>query len=100
MTPPRADATTRAVAEAVLAVPGVACLRPGLRDLLRAAVPRGLSGVRVSLGPEGTVTALHVEIVVRAHHRALDVARAARTEAARAAPAPPSAVRVTVTGLV
>ncbi|KMO94515.1 hypothetical protein [Streptomyces roseus] len=33
----RVTALTRKVTEAVLAVPGIACLRPGLRSLLYAA---------------------------------------------------------------
>lgn len=36
----RAKALTQTVAEAVLAVPGVACLRPGLLSLLHTAVTR------------------------------------------------------------
>ncbi|MEV7511251.1 Asp23/Gls24 family envelope stress response protein [Streptomyces sp. NPDC091201] len=113
MTTARADTATGAVARAVLDVPGVACLRPGLRSLLRAAVPGPAGGrtggrareparsaVHVTLAPDGTVTGIRVEIVVRARHRALDVARAVRAEAARAATAPPAAVRVTVTGVV
>ncbi|MEU6300074.1 Asp23/Gls24 family envelope stress response protein [Streptomyces erythrochromogenes] len=99
MTTPRADAVSAAVTDAVLAVPGVACLRPGLRGLLHAAVGRP-GAVRVVLDATGSVRALQVEIVARSQHRAADVARAVRAAAAEAAAAPPAAVRITVTGIV
>ncbi|MFG2621222.1 Asp23/Gls24 family envelope stress response protein [Streptomyces sp. NPDC048507] len=109
MKTPPARADSAAVAEAVLTVPGVACLRPGLRGLLYAPGPRppaargsgtGSSAVRVTLGTDGSVAALRVEVVVRARHRAADVARAVREAAAEAAAAPAAAVRVVVTGIV
>ncbi|MFJ1565820.1 hypothetical protein ACIOG8_16610 [Streptomyces erythrochromogenes] len=99
MTTPRADAVSAAVTDAVLAVPGVACLRPGLRGLLNAAVRRP-GAVRVGLDATGSVRALHIEIVARSQYRTADVARAVRTAAAGAAAAPPTAVKVTVTGIV
>ncbi|GGY54256.1 Asp23/Gls24 family envelope stress response protein [Streptomyces omiyaensis] len=100
-----------AVAEAVLDVPGVACLRPGLRGLLRssATVPTGPAGghgagargaVLVSFGPGGAVSGLRVDVVVRARHQAASTARAVRAAAAAAAAVPPEAVRVNVTGIV
>ncbi|MFJ3876883.1 Asp23/Gls24 family envelope stress response protein [Streptomyces sp. NPDC090077] len=105
-----AVAVSAAVADAVLEVPGVACLRPGLRSLLHTAARRpgtgpaagadDRSGVHVTLGAAGTVTALHVEFVARAQHRAADVARAVRTAAAGTASVPRAAVKVTVTGVV
>ncbi|MFJ7206585.1 Asp23/Gls24 family envelope stress response protein [Streptomyces sp. NPDC098789] len=114
------------VARAVLTVPGVAFLRPGLSALLRASAPglvRGGSGrdagaapgVRFERGAAGGVVAAEVEVVVHRGHRAVDVTRAVR-EAVRtalgtpgrvAAPAPtplpvsaPVRVKVTVTGIV
>ncbi|MFE7184298.1 hypothetical protein [Streptomyces erythrochromogenes] len=99
MTTPRADSVSAAVADAVLAVAGVACLRPGLSGLLHAAVRRP-GAVRVALGATGSVRALHIEFVARSQHRTADVARAVRTAAAGAAGAPPAAVKVTVTGIV
>ncbi|MFE9046006.1 Asp23/Gls24 family envelope stress response protein [Streptomyces sp. NPDC012421] len=104
MTDRRAQTLTQAVADAVLAVPGVACLRPGLRGLLRASgpdprTPPG-SALLITWGPGGTVTALRVDVVVRAQHQAARTARAVRAAAAAAASAPPEAVRVNVTGIV
>ncbi|MFI1979842.1 hypothetical protein [Streptomyces wedmorensis] len=75
----RAQTLSRAVAEAVLTVPGVACLRPGLRSLLRApgalpltvhdpATPGG--AVLITWGSGGTVTGLPIDVVVRAQHQA------------------------------
>ncbi|MEV6353088.1 Asp23/Gls24 family envelope stress response protein [Streptomyces hydrogenans] len=105
-----AQSLSETVAEAVLAVPGVACLRPGLRDLLlRTRAPRPLTAhgpaapdaaVFVTLGSRGTVTGLRVDIVVRARHQAALTARAVRAAAAEAASVPPEAVRVNVTGIV
>ncbi|AQT75803.1 MULTISPECIES: hypothetical protein [Streptomyces] len=99
MTTSPADAVCGAVTDAVLAVPGVACLRPGLRGLLQAAGRRP-GAVRVAHDAAGAVRAVHIEIVARAQHRTADVARAVRTAAAEAAAAPPAAVTVTVTGIV
>ncbi|MFD4244539.1 hypothetical protein ACFWP3_23535 [Streptomyces sp. NPDC058525] len=94
MTIPRAEAVSTAVTDAVLAVPGVACLRPGLRSLLHAAVRRpgvgaGATGrersaVRLTFSASGSVAAVHIEIVARAQHRTADAA----------------AAKVTVTGIV
>ncbi|KOG10400.1 MULTISPECIES: hypothetical protein [Streptomyces] len=105
----RAQTLSRAAAEAVLTVPGVACLRPGLRSLLRApgalpltvhdpATPGG--AVLITWGSGGTVTGLPIDVVVRAQHQAARTARAVRAVAAEAASAPPEAVRVNVTGIV
>ncbi|MFD8144024.1 hypothetical protein [Streptomyces sp. NPDC059708] len=97
----REDAVRASVTEAVLAVPGVACLRPGLRGLLRPALAPGEAGsaVRVAWAADGTVCGLHVDIVVRAPYQAAAVARAVRDAAVRAT-ARPAAVRVVVTGIV
>ncbi|MER7763506.1 hypothetical protein [Streptomyces sp. NPDC097619] len=46
----RGDAVAGAVAEAVLAVPGVACLKPGLRGLLRSVLPSGATAARPADG--------------------------------------------------
>ncbi|MEU8777103.1 Asp23/Gls24 family envelope stress response protein [Streptomyces sp. NPDC048606] len=105
MNTPRTATVSAAVTDAVLDVPGVACLRPGLRSLLHAAVRRpgpveDRGAVRVTVGPCGSVTALHIEFVARAPHRAADVARAVRAAAAETASLPRAAVRVTVTGIV
>ncbi|MFF6897218.1 Asp23/Gls24 family envelope stress response protein [Streptomyces hydrogenans] len=102
------EAVSQAVAEAVLGVPGVACLRPGLRGLLRASVTGPHSegaaaprpSVLVTFGPGGTVSGLRVDVVVRARHQAARTAQAVRAAASAAAAAPPEAVRVTVTGMV
>ncbi|MFF9147384.1 Asp23/Gls24 family envelope stress response protein [Streptomyces sp. NPDC055051] len=103
----QAQLLSEAVAEAVLGVPGVACLRPGLRGLLRASVtgaaaPGGTPGasVSVSLDPGGAVSGLRVDVVVREQHQAARTARAVRAAAAVAAAAPPEVVRVNVTGIV
>ncbi|MFK0211286.1 MULTISPECIES: hypothetical protein [unclassified Streptomyces] len=103
----RAQALDRTVADAVLAVPGVACLRPGLRALLHAPGVRPASGasdpdsaVRITRDPQGRVTAMHIRIVVRAERQAARTAQAVRAAAAGAAAAAPEVVRVTVTGIV
>ncbi|RSS39004.1 hypothetical protein EF912_33540, partial [Streptomyces sp. WAC07061] len=103
----RDPALTQKITEAVLAVPGVACLRPGLRSLLKAADTRGPasgeagnpgSAVRITFDARGAVTALQIDVVVRARQQAARTARAVRAAAAEAAAAPPGAVKVTVTG--
>ncbi|MGT2532797.1 Asp23/Gls24 family envelope stress response protein [Streptomyces nojiriensis] len=105
----RATDLTGKVTEAVLAVPGVACLRPGLRGLLRTAGTRppaapdpGAPGsaVRITFDSRGSVAGLHIDVVVRAQHQAARTARAVRAAAAEAAAATPGAVKVTVTGIV
>ncbi|WP_030748919.1 hypothetical protein [Streptomyces griseus] len=105
----RAQALTQQVTDAVLAVPGVACLRPGLRSLLRASGPRQRSAadrpdpgtaVRVVYDARGRIAALRIDVVVRAQHHAARTADAVRAAASEAAAAPPGAVRVTVTGIV
>lgn len=105
----RAKALTQTVTEAVLAVPGVACLRPGLRGLLltagtRPPSPRGPqdsnSAVRITCDSRGMVVGLRIDVVVRAHHQAARTARAVRVAAAEAAATTPEAVRVTVTGIM
>ncbi|MFE0579637.1 hypothetical protein [Streptomyces sp. NPDC058874] len=97
------------VAEAVLAVPGVACLRPGLRSFLHTAGTRpsaargpGAPGaaVRITFDSQGSVAGLQVDVVVRAPQQAARTARAVRAAAAEAAAATPVTVKVTVTGMV
>ncbi|MFD8208817.1 hypothetical protein ACFV2S_20785 [Streptomyces sp. NPDC059695] len=105
----RAQALARTVTEAVLAVPGVACLRPGLRSLLHSSgvrPPAALgaaepdSAVRITWDSQGRVTGMHIRIVVRAERQAARTAQAVRAAAAGAAAAAPEVVRVTVTGIV
>ncbi|MFB7517290.1 hypothetical protein [Streptomyces sp. NPDC056144] len=105
----RAKTLTQQVTDAVLAVPGVACLRPGLRSLLPAAA-FGRSGadsrrdpgsaVLVTFDARGRVEALRIDVVVRAQHQAARTAHAVRVAAAEAAATPSAAVRVNVTGIV
>ncbi|MGV9884130.1 hypothetical protein [Streptomyces sp. NPDC003006] len=112
---------TDAVARAVLGTAGVAFLRPGLAQLLRASGPltrlrlggdgsaRSVhaSGVRLTRG--GGAERWHVEVYVVLHrgHRAVDVTRevrAAVTETLHREAGAPEPLRVsvtvTVTGLV
>ncbi|MFF2191328.1 hypothetical protein [Streptomyces sp. NPDC058157] len=105
----RAKALTQQVTDAVLAVPGVACLRPGLRSLLHTAAARQPSAVdrpdpgtalRITFDSGGRVAALRIDVVVRARHQAAHTAGEVRAAAAEAAAVPPGAVRVTVTGIV
>ncbi|MGA4846872.1 Asp23/Gls24 family envelope stress response protein [Streptomyces sp. G5(2025)] len=110
---------TDTVARAVLGTAGVAFLRPGLAQLLRASGPFGRartgtpgtgrpshsSGVRVTpLGGTGRWR-VEVHVVLHRGHRAVDVTRAVRaavTESLRgtAEGALQVSVTVTVTGLV
>ncbi|MHC5909042.1 Asp23/Gls24 family envelope stress response protein [Streptomyces sp. S6] len=95
------------LATAVTGVPGVAFLRPGLTDRLRA-LPRPAphpAGVRMTR-PDGEGP-WHVEIHVVAlrQARAVDVARGVRDEVRRrlavlTSPESPARVTVTVTGLL
>ncbi|WP_241741386.1 Asp23/Gls24 family envelope stress response protein [Streptomyces sp. L2] len=117
---------TERIAQAVLGVPGVAFLRPGLAGLLRASASvmarvgdrsnageqwereRTRSAVRVRRGAGQRTTAVEVSIVLSRGHRALDVARAVHAAVERAAAGPSGSdgadlgvtVTVTVTGLV
>ncbi|OLO25431.1 hypothetical protein PZ61_0237700 [Streptomyces sp. MNU77] len=100
---------TQQVTDAVLAAPGVACLRPGLRSLLHLAASRQPdangrpdpgTAVRITYDSRGRVAALQIDIVVRAQHQAARTAHAVRLAAAEAAATTPGAVRVTVTGIV
>ncbi|MFE3826191.1 Asp23/Gls24 family envelope stress response protein [Streptomyces sp. NPDC059092] len=95
-------------------VPGVAFLRPGFVDLLRASAasragrparegPKS-TGVRVRREGEGDGAAgwhLDLQLVARTGHRAVDVTRAVRAavcaSAAEVLPDPGHPVRVTVT---
>ncbi|MFC9815466.1 Asp23/Gls24 family envelope stress response protein [Streptomyces virginiae] len=104
-----AEDLAQKVAEAVLAVPGVACLRPGLRSLVHRAATRAPaarapgtpgSAVRITFDSRGSVAGLQIDVVVRAGQQAARTARAVRAAAAEAAAATPGAVRVTVTGIV
>ncbi|GGR69739.1 Asp23/Gls24 family envelope stress response protein [Streptomyces roseolus] len=105
----RSKALTQQVTDAVLAVPGVACLRPGLRSLLRATGSRQPAAadrldpgtaVRITYDSRGRIAALRIDIVVRAQHQAARTANAVREAVAEAAATTPAAVRVTVTGIV
>ncbi|MFI1681867.1 Asp23/Gls24 family envelope stress response protein [Streptomyces sp. NPDC020607] len=100
-----------AVQEAVLGTPGVAFLRPGLADLLRAAAPLGRgatasprsSAVRVSRDKGGAGWHAEIYVVLRRGHRTLDVTRelrAAVTETLDRLTGELSRVSVTVTGRV
>ncbi|MCB5169466.1 hypothetical protein LG634_32245 [Streptomyces bambusae] len=109
MTSERTGYLSRNVTEAVLAVPGVACLRPGLRSLLHTAGARppaarepGAPGsaVRITFDSRGSVAGLQIDVVIRAQQQAARTARAVRAAAAEAAAVAPAAVRVTVTGIV
>ncbi|MFH8259293.1 hypothetical protein [Streptomyces roseolus] len=105
----RSKALTQQVTDAVLAVPGVACLRPGLRTLLHTAASRQPdavdrrdpgTAVRITFDARGRVSALRIDVVVRAQHQAAHTAGTVRAAAAEAAATTPGAVRVTVTGIV
>jgi hypothetical protein len=102
-------ALAHAAAKAAAQVPGVAFLRPGIADYLRSAArPRVLgpyggppAGVRVARRERTGPWEVHVQIVVRGGHRAVDVARAVRAAVAAAPDAPPALhVKVTVAGYV
>ncbi|MEU1015188.1 hypothetical protein ABZ383_30615 [Streptomyces sp. NPDC005900] len=118
---PASGDLTDAVARAVLGTAGVAFLRPGLAQLLRASGPltrlnrdgggagSGWSGrsagVRVKGGGDAGRWHVEVHVVLHRGHRAVDVTRAVRAAVAETvrealgAPEPPR-VSVTVTGLV
>ncbi|MFG3039252.1 hypothetical protein ACGFYZ_20370 [Streptomyces sp. NPDC048330] len=77
-------ALTQEIARAVRDVPGVAFLRPGLADLLRAAPAsadtggaHSGAGVRVR-GGGGAPWHVEVRLVALSENRTVDVARAAR----------------------
>ncbi|WP_030677266.1 hypothetical protein [Streptomyces sp. NRRL B-1347] len=105
-----------AVAEAVGEVPGVAFLRPGLAERLRAAATAtrrvnsaptaSTSGIRIPPGSrDGGRLSVEVFVVVHRGHRAVDVTRAVREAATRAARTTLPAkvlvhVSVTVSGIV
>ncbi|AKA01406.1 hypothetical protein SAZ_01940 [Streptomyces noursei ZPM] len=101
-----------AIADAVLQVPGVAFLKPGLAARLQAAMPwpgrsrtAGQAGAVRITPPDAAGGVMHVtvEVVARLGHRALDVTRAVRTAAETAATearAAPVSVRVTITNRV
>ncbi|WP_329060532.1 Asp23/Gls24 family envelope stress response protein [Streptomyces sp. NBC_01429] len=107
------DELALATADAARRIAGVAFLRPGIVDRLRASAASragrpgggtaaGNSGVRVRPldgGPE--VWHIDIQLVARASHRALDVTRAVRAAAGAAAEdvlsEPGDRVRITVT---
>jgi hypothetical protein len=102
------DELAHTIAHVVCDVPGVAFLRPGIVDLLRASARSGLpnpegspSGVRLTPRAQAGWD-VDVQIVVQHGHRALDVARAACLAVRAVLPdQPPAAqVRVTVTNAV
>ncbi|MGW1776319.1 Asp23/Gls24 family envelope stress response protein [Streptomyces sp. NPDC002104] len=107
------EATHTAISRAVLAVPGVAFLKPALGDLLRTAATsraglhppgapvRRTAGVRITPTRQGGGPAVEVEVVLLRGHRALDVTRAIRATVQAAHPSAQAIpVRVTVTGIV
>lgn len=102
------DRLARAAGDAVEQVPGVAFLRPGLADLVRASYAsrdRRKSGVRVRPGEGPDAWRIEVQFVARRTHRTLDVTRAVREAVLGIAEAGDSgritlSVSVTVTGLV
>ncbi|MFD6328135.1 Asp23/Gls24 family envelope stress response protein [Streptomyces niveus] len=100
------DVLARAAADAVERVPGVAFLRPGLADLVRASYAsrdRRKSGIRVRPGAVPGSWRIEVQFVARRTHRTLDVTRAVREAVlgvAEAGESGPVTVTVTVTGLV
>ncbi|MEU2717685.1 Asp23/Gls24 family envelope stress response protein [Streptomyces sp. NPDC007205] len=112
---------TERIARAVVDVPGVAFLRPGLAGLLRGSVlgrvtdqakgdgkfdgETARSAVRVRRGDAAGTLAVDVSVVLWRGQRALDVTRAVRAAVERVVPIPPGSrgrhrVTVTVTGLV
>lgn len=103
---------TDTIGAAVLATRGVACLRPGLAELLRSSVGRGAargtvggSGVRVRRRKDSSALDVEVYVVLARGHRALDVTRAVRSAvleatAKDAGEGATAQVRVTVTGVV
>ncbi|MFF1378409.1 Asp23/Gls24 family envelope stress response protein [Streptomyces sp. NPDC058308] len=107
---PTSGAPADAVREAVLGTPGVAFLRPGLAELLRAShlLTRGTArSAGVRLARDGGSGRWHADIHVVLHrgHRAVDVTRAVRAAVAEAlrgttGDAEPPRVTVTVTGRV
>ncbi|MEU1047333.1 Asp23/Gls24 family envelope stress response protein [Streptomyces sp. NPDC005897] len=99
------DALADTVARVAADVPGVAFLRPGLVDLLRApartgpprAAGRTPAGVRVSRASGAQPWEVDVQIVVHRDHHALTVARAVRDAVAAALSGAAPGVQVTVT---
>ncbi|MCF3960545.1 Asp23/Gls24 family envelope stress response protein [Streptomyces fuscigenes] len=79
---------TRAIADAVVAIDGVAFLRPGFADVVRGVGRRSthpVSGVRVAYEAESEQWRITVQLVTGQGHRALDVTRAVRAAATSAA---------------
>ncbi|WP_405677336.1 Asp23/Gls24 family envelope stress response protein [Streptomyces sp. NBC_01511] len=75
------DRLALAAVDAVERVPGVAFLRPGLADLVRASYAsrdRRKSGVRVRPGGDAASWHIEVQFVARRTYRTLDVTRAVR----------------------
>ncbi|MFI1248754.1 Asp23/Gls24 family envelope stress response protein [Streptomyces anulatus] len=107
----RRDRVAGTAAEAARGVPGVAFLRPGVTDLLRARFAERTPlraplngnrapGVRVGRDEED---GWHIDIrfVLCRGHRALDTTRAVQAAVVAALPGEPVAsVRITVTGVV
>ncbi|MEV7433688.1 hypothetical protein AB0465_35680 [Streptomyces griseoviridis] len=105
---------TEEIARAVVEVPGVAFLKPGLSGLVRSTLARGErgtgpatpSGVRLTRSGDGEPWRVEIHLVALRHSRTVDVARATRSavEERMAALFPTEAagarVSVTVTGLV
>ncbi|MFK4065175.1 Asp23/Gls24 family envelope stress response protein [Streptomyces sp. NPDC029674] len=96
-----------AVQEAVLGTPGVACLRPGIADLLRVStsLTRRSSAVRVTRDKGAAAWHAEIHVVLRRGHRSVDVTREVRAAVTEAllrltGESRPPRVTVTVTGRV
>ncbi|MDI3419046.1 hypothetical protein [Streptomyces luteolus] len=102
-------ALTEALAEAVRQVPGVAFLKPGVAQRLRAAVSdtgdsgadskASPAGLRISRSDGNGPWKIEIQIVTLAEARALDVTRAARraVDTCLEAMVPSAAARITIT---
>jgi uncharacterized alkaline shock family protein YloU len=104
---------TERIAEAIVGVPGVAFLRPGLSGLLRASAGgRGepsskgaRSAVRIRRAASPKSLAIEVSVVLRSSPRAIDLTRAVRAAVLETVQAHAGAevkvhVTITVTGLI
>jgi hypothetical protein len=112
----RHAALSEALAQTVRNVPGVAFLKPGIADRLRAArtaptgpapagpTPTGTGGLRVTRAEDDGSWRVDIQVVTRADARVLDVARATRAAVldllAATDPSGTARISVTVTGTV
>ncbi|WP_018658414.1 hypothetical protein [Actinomadura flavalba] len=96
MTAPRDHADAESLAAAVLSIPGVACLKPGVKSLLFSHRDRtDLTGLRITEGP-GT-TRIDVQIIAHTNRPIIATTRHVR-QALLTRTAPDTHVTVTVTG--